>query len=297
MKSISEPSWRRVAISFLNSSLGARIERHLHRIGWAPAFFLAWFADPNVRRFRARLASLEGKYSGKRCFIMGNGPSLNITPLQKLAGDYVWGVNRCYLLFDRIEWRPSFYVAVDTRVVPDNAPEITAQFSALPHTLFFFPLHFRLRRALLSAPNAFWYDQVRLNDTALPHGHFSTNVTSHVRSVRTVTLAAMQLAVHLGFNPIYLIGCDTDYQVPASVEHERGNQDLLVATGDDDIDHFSPDYFGTGKRFHQPYPERMVFGYQQAKEVCDGLGVDVFNATVGGKLEVFPRAEFASLFE
>ena len=266
-------------------------------IGQALKRICTWYTDANLRRYRARLAALEGRYSGQRCFIMGNGPSLNKTPLEKLAGECVWGLNRCHLLFDRIDWRPMFYVAVDTRVVPDNAEEINALFADLPDTLFFFPLQFRMERILKSAPNTYWYNEISLSDGHLPDGHFSTNVTAFVRSVRTVSIAAMQLAVHLGFNPIYFIGCDTDYEVPETVKFEDGNPGLIVATQNDDIDHFAPNYFGAGKKYHQPYPERMIFSYQQAKRVCDRLGVQAFIATVGGKLEVFPRVEFDSLFE
>jgi hypothetical protein len=40
----------------------------------------------------------------------------------------------------------------------------------------------------------------------------------------------------------------------------------------------------------------MIMHYEKAKEVCDALGIKVFNATVGGKLEVFPRVNYKDLF-
>lgn len=80
--------------------------------------------DPMLQNSMHQLRTLQGQYAGQCCFLMGNGPSLNQTNLYQLAGEYVWGVNRCYLLFDRIDWRPAFYVAIDTRLVPDIAPEL-----------------------------------------------------------------------------------------------------------------------------------------------------------------------------
>ena len=226
---------------------------------------------------------------------MGNGPSLNVTPLEKLSTDYVWGVNRCSLLFDRIQWRPQFYVAVDTRVVPDNAAEIMRFVQESPGTSFYFPVYFRLYRSLESAPNIYWFRQREI-DHAYPAGYFSTDVPSYVRKVSTVTISALQLAVHLGFDPIYLVGCDTSYQVPGSAIYEDGSRKFIIGSADDDPNHFSPAYFGEGKKYHQPYPERMVQGYSQVKQVSDGLGISVLNATVGGSLEVFPRVDFESLF-
>ncbi len=276
---------------------GRYVWDHIYETGQELKWAWNSYADQSLRRCRLRLASLKGKYRGHRCFIMGNGPSLNATPLNKLSDEYVWGVNRCYLLFDRISWRPTFYSAVDTRVVPDNAEEINALFTALTTTTFFFPLKFRVERILNSAANTYWYNEISISDKCLPDGHFSTNVPRLVRSARTVTIAAMQVAVHLGFNPIYLIGCDTAYKVPKTSHFEDKDQHLIVATHDDDCNHFTSDYFGSGKKYHQPHPERMVFGYEQANRACNRLGIQIFNATVGGELEVFPRIEFESLFE
>jgi hypothetical protein len=126
---------------------------------------------------------------------------------------------------------------------------------------------------------------------------FSLRVPSFVAAVKTVTITAIQLAVHMGFNPIYLIGCDTRYTIPASVLEDSGNRQALLSTLDDDPNHFDPRYFGYGRRWHQPNPELMVQHYQLVEAVLSARGVAVFNATVGGDLEVFPRVDYASLFD
>ena len=125
---------------------------------------------------------------------------------------------------------------------------------------------------------------------------FTTRAQDWVALVTSVTIAAMQLAVHLGFNPIYLIGCDTNYKVPDTTKIE-GSSDFLISTENDDPNHFDPGYFGKDSRWHQPKPERMIMHYAKAKDVCDDLGVKVINATVGGKLEVFPRIDYVDIFK
>ena len=109
----------------------------------------------------------------------------------------------------------------------------------------------------------------------------------------------MQLAVIMGFSEIYLIGCDTAYTIPASVlqsgrsvADRPGEKLLFTSTADDDLNHFSPNYFGVGKKWHHPKPEQMIRHYSLAKDVLDSAGVAVFNATVGGKLDVFPRIDY-----
>lgn len=253
------------------------------------------FPDPTLRHMRRRLADLRGRYAGERCFIMGNGPSLNKMQLELFENEFVWGSNRCYLLFDRIAWRPAFYVAVDTRVVPDIAHEIGELQAQLNATQFFFPVFYRLRGILHNSHNTFWYPQRPLIEDDDPFHAFSTDATRGVYGVRTVTVAALQLAVHLGFNPIYLIGCDTSYSLPLTVRYEDGNPDHLVSTRDDDPNHFDPRYFGAGRRWHEPHVDRMIDHYERAKRASDTIGVEVYNATVGGKLEVFPRVDYRSL--
>lgn len=249
-----------------------------------------------VRQIRGRLQSLAGRYRGRRCFIMGNGPSLNRMNLELLRDDLVWGLNKCYLLFDRITWRPAFYVAVDERVVPDSAEEIAALIVALPLTRFFFPVHFRHERVLPSAKRVFWYRERLLSEEDRPEQQFSMDAARWVSSVRTVTIAALQLAVHLGCNPIYLIGCDTDYAIPPTVQREGGDPDKFVSQLDDDPNHFDPRYFGAGSRWHVPNTDRMIQHFTIADTICRQHGIRIFNATAGGRLEVFTRVSYEDLF-
>ena len=129
----------------------------------------------------------------------------------------------------------------------------------------------------------------------LPFGVFSKNPASYIPTVATVTIVLLELAIYLGFNPIYLIGCDTSYTIPKSVINDGDVG--LISTEDDDQNHFSSKYFGRSSKWHQPFPEKMIWHYEQAKKASDLLGVQVYNATVGGKLEVFPRVDYLKLFK
>jgi hypothetical protein len=80
--------------------------------------------------------------------------------------------------------------------------------------------------------------------------------------------------------------------VPAEV----GKDGVIVSTSAD-VNHFHPDYFGSGYRYHDPKVERMEKAYLVAREFASKNGMKIFNATRGGRLEVFPRVEFERLFE
>lgn len=224
---------------------------------------------------------------------MGNGPSLNLMDLNAFEGENVWATNRAHLVFDRISWRPKFWVAVDRRVVPDIAPELVQVQHSLPDTLFFYPDEFLLKGVLPSLPNTRWFRE-KHDPNRIPHGVFSRDVSRYVSSVKTVTITAIQLAVHLGFNPIYLFGCDTSYRIPDSAVRGR-NPEHLTSTADDDPNHFVADYFGKESQWHDPHVDRMIEHYGHVHDITRDLGTQVINATVGGALEVFPREDYTRI--
>ena len=91
------------------------------------------------RNISERLKSLFNNYSGQRCFIMGNGPSVNFMNLELLKDEVVWGFNKCYLLFERLSWLPRFNVTNDYRLTQDIAITINTLIQKSTILIFFFP--------------------------------------------------------------------------------------------------------------------------------------------------------------
>lgn len=241
-----------------------------------------------------RMITLKGAFKGERIFVIGNGPSLNITPLDMLENEFTFMVNRGYLLYDQIKWRPSFYTATDWRVVPDIAHEI----NLLTGTLCFFEERFR--GLLREGDDVYWYTHNPA--TLAAEKIFAYNIELGVRGAGSVIGTAIQIAYYLGFNPIYLIGCDLGYHVKNTVVQEgadvfgTGTKLFLTSTEDDDPNHFDKRYFGAGSRWHDPNVNRMISGHKQCIAGVEAKGGKILNATIGGELEIYPRVEFQSLF-
>jgi FkbM family methyltransferase len=258
------------------------------------AFYHTAGPIPVSRADREILADLKDRYRGERIFVLGNGPSLNDTPLHLLGDEFTFGVNRVYLLFDRIRWRPTFYTTVDWRVTADCAPEI----NLLTGMQIFFPERFR--GILRDGDDVTWYWNGPSLDPA--QRSFATDASLGIRGAGSVTGAAIQLAFHMGFDPIYLLGCDVSYSIPETVIQEGPDQFgngvglFLTSTQDDDANHFDPRYFGAGRKWHDPNVKRMIEGFQQCRDGADRVGRRILNATVGGQLEVFERVPVRSLF-
>ena len=243
-----------------------------------------------------KIQSLKDRYSGQRCFIMGNGPSINLMDLDLLANEIVWGFNKCYLLYDRLNWRPRFYVTNDQRLAQDIGPEINQLVQQSNNTTFFFPKQFKKQGILFSSSKINWFNEKKLKNEEITQWSFSKDVSSWVANSATVTIAGLQLASYLGFSPIFLIGCDTTYSIPKSVLID-GSPENLISTQNDDPNHFSSNYFSQGDKWVLPNTELMIQQYEQSKIMLDDIGVFVYNANVGGNLEVFQRVNFNNLFD
>jgi len=261
-------------------------------------------------RVASPLAPFRQRHRGQRCFVMGNGPSLNRMDLSLLEGETVFACNAAFLLFDRVRWRPTYYACVDTRVVRDRAGDIVRMLDEHPQITAFFPAvlplhdgsgrHFDGREVIAPGPNRHYFHEVGNRETHHVETMFSLDADQHVVQPYTVAVTMLQLAVYMGFSEIYLIGCDTSYKVAESVRQEGRKLDgvglLLTSTEDDDNNHFDPRYFGRGREWHNPQVAQMLNHYRWARLAARRSGSVIRNATVGGQLEVFERVNFGALF-
>ena len=221
--------------------------------------------------------TLRDSYVGDRCFIIGNGPSLRKTDLTKLKGEFTFGLNWIYLIFSELGFTTSCLVSVNDLVLEQCAGEIKSL--DLPKYLTW-----RSRRWFSDDPQAIFLDT---DFTGLED--FSRFASSRIFEGFTVTYVALQLAFHMGFSEVILIGVDHNF-----VTQGPANQ-AVVSLGDDP-NHFSPNYFGAGFKWQLPDLDGSERAYRLARDAYEKSGRRVLDATVGGKLTVFPKVDYNSLF-
>ena len=232
------------------------------------------------------ILSWKDRYAGnRRAFLIGNGPSLKQLDLTVLRDEITFGVNAIYLNQAEMGFLPTHYVVEDSFVAEDRAAEILSLRG--PQKWFGNYLQYCLGDA-----DANWLNVLvdYRNYPGFPH--FSEDALRAVWVGGTVSYVCMQLAFYMGVETLYLVGFDHSYQIPDS-GIRNGNE--ILSTGDDP-NHFHADYFGKGYRWHDPMVERMEEAYVRAKATYEQHGRRIFNASAGGKLEVFPRVAFDSLF-
>jgi len=237
---------------------------------------LARTASPRWAANRRRLQAYQDRHQGQRCFIIGNGPSLRNTDLSRLRGEATFGLNRIYLLFPELGFPTSYLVSVNDLVLEQCASEMSAL--SLPKFVTW-----RARHWLSQAPNTLFLD----TDFTGPED-FAADARGRVFEGFTVTYVALQLAFYMGFTQAILVGVDHNFQT-------QGPANAAITSQGDDPNHFSPQYFGKGFKWQLPDLVGSERAYTLARQAYESAGRQVLDATVGGKLTIFPKVDYNAL--
>ncbi len=235
---------------------------------------------PWRRESIARLAEWKDRCKGQRAIIIGNGPSLNNTDLSKLRNEFTFGLNRIYLMFPKLGFSTSCLVVVNDLVVEQSLTDLMAL--EMPKFLAWRARRFFNASSALPSLPTFLY-------TTYDGPKFARDARGRIWEGATVTNVALQLAYHMGFQQVILIGVDHSYA-------SKGKANQTVVSEGDDPNHFSAGYFGKGFRWQLPDLDMSEVGYHMARDAYERDGRQVLDATIGGKLTVFPKVDYDSLF-
>jgi hypothetical protein len=225
---------------------------------------------------KRNLAKLRNVHKGQRCFIIGNGPSLRDLDLSKLRNEFTFGLNRIYLLFPELGFNSTYFVSINDLVIQQFASDI----QGLPIPKF---LAWRSHHHIQPTQDmSFLY-------TSYTGPKFSGDVTGRVWEGATVTFVALQLAFHMGFDQVILIGVDHNFT-------SKGTPNQTIISEGDDPNHFASNYFGKGFKWQLPDLQTSEMAYRMAKTAFEKAGRSVLDATRSGKLNVFPKMDYDSLF-
>lgn len=229
-----------------------------------------------LRESRSVLESFRNQYYGKRCFIIGNGPSLNHVDWSLLKDEYTFGANRIYLLFDKMGFVPSFYTCVDSLAITQSIDEIkkikTPKFISESHI------------QLLAGFGEIGFLR------SLYKPKFHKDLTQGVYEGYTVTFVSLQVAYFMGFREVILIGVDHNYVF-------EGNPNQEVVSLGDDVNHFHPDYLPKGYRWKTPNLAVVEQAYSLAKSAFEEDGRIILDGTINGKLTIFPKVNYLDIFK
>lgn len=244
-----------------------------------------------------KIKNFKGKYVGKRCFIIGNGPSLTPEDLNLIKDEISFAANTIFKIFPRTEWRPTFYCVQDNNVLKEIASECVsestfnnceASFVRMYSSHIITGTGIRLKNLI--------YIPIISKKTSRYSAPFSKAADKYVYDGSMVTYLALQLAVYMGFSEIYLLGMDHNFPYSYNREGKLVTNDVNKAV------HFweSAEENKDQSRIllHANYQEFAENSYREAKEFCEKDGsITIYNATRGGKLEVFERVDLEKVVD
>jgi hypothetical protein len=218
------------------------------------------------------LTEYKDIHKGQTCVIIGNGPSLDITPLDKFAEKYkTFGSNMIY----RKPFTPDYYSIIDEIMLEACAEDVAYWF---PKSVMF-----------LRAEAGLYERDFRNYEPIYPivaHG-FSLDISNFIVMGGTVTYALLQIAFYMGFDTYLLVGVDHRYPKTGNMPGHR------FLANEYDPDHFQPadgkPYFEAGKWFNAPELEGTSRSYTMAKELFDKAEKTILNLTPDSALDVFEK--------
>ncbi len=248
----------------------------VRRITLIPQMILFYSPLSFYTNNRKKLASYKDKYKGKRCFIVANGPSLQKIDFSLLKDEYTFGMNRIYLMKEQNGFLPTFLACIDAKshLIPAHE-ELDQQ--EMP--CFFCFLH---RKLFSNKPN-----QNFILSNYSPK--FKPDATHSLGSGKSVTYQVMELAFYMGFNEVYIIGKDHNFNTTKAAG--KGT----ASDGTDD-NHFIKGYYKKGDVWSAPDLTGEEYAYSLARKAYEKDGRIIKDATIDGKLMVFEKVDFYSLF-
>ncbi|GGY96578.1 6-hydroxymethylpterin diphosphokinase MptE-like protein [Novosphingobium colocasiae] len=232
---------------------------------------LWWLFGSGARHNRTALRELKDRHRGETCVIICNGPSLNRTDLKLIRDLPSIGMNRSYLMFEQWGFVPTYFAVTAQHVIEQFAEDIRQ----LPMPKF---VNASYRSRFAGDRDCFY---LRIPPRVVQA--FGTDLAQPISSGGTVTYAALQVAYHLGFATVIIIGMDHRFAAQGTPNATEVRQSEV------DRDHMHPDYFPKGTKWELPDLRRSEIAYRFARQAYEAAGRRIIDATVDGACTVFEK--------
>lgn len=270
-------------------------------------FYLQWMSSADLRTEMTRNKELKNIHKGERCFVLGNGPSLKQHDLSKLTNEYVFTVNNMIKTDAFKLLKPNFHLFFDPAFFdfffspsPENnraIEDIKQKLVANPDMTFF--SSYRLRSKFSKVFSDFNSHYAFNNKTYTAQLKKASAMHRNTPAFQNVILYAINIAVYMGFEKIYILGVDMTGFLDAYehdvTESKAGHfyettkedfQKLVQFKMDNNLDNeFYLKAFG--KTFEH---------FKLMERNASSKKARLFNASEHGALDVIERVNYQKLF-
>ena len=248
------------------------------------------------RNLLQKNAVFENKHINRRAFVIGTGPSIQTQDLSLLASEITFSLSGFWKHPVVREWRPTYYCFSDPLLF-DGTKTTVEFFQSLtqnvPDSTFVAPLTGRdviVQQHLLPMSQTYF---VAFRGDLSEQIPADVDLTQPIPGIMNVAQLCILLAIYMGLSPIYLLGLDHDW-----LSHHG------------DTKHFYAGHAGLEKHpevkpvladwSYRHLMECQLVGwkaYENLLALARRTNIQIINATSGGFLDVFERADYQQLFE
>jgi hypothetical protein len=235
---------------------------------------------------------LNDAYRGRRCFVIGNGPSLEKTNIDSLGNDVTIVMNHFNLHPALDAWEPTIHCAAEPgtfykgQAGLDYLSELLRGYSSATHV---FPIDLKRvveQTGLVPSERLAFVRQ----DGRLAADFHDLDLTRAVPAAHDTSILAVSIAIALGCSPIILLGLDYDWLVRGPMSHFYGEarEPLALTSAALPYDQL-------------PYLDRITLtaprwrAHLALRRIAERRGQVVVNASPGTYLDVYPAVTFGEV--
>ncbi len=241
-----------------------------------------------LKKSSRELKHYRNLYEGQRCFLIGNGPSLRAEDLDRLRNEVTFGCNFIHKIYPQTNWRPTYHFISDSGTVRTASWDIVKHLDESRTTMII--REFAYKFMYVKPRKAVLAPYISVKDYKVRGNFLAYHYISHA----TVMSMMIEAAFYMGFKEIYLIGVD------GTTSSSKGGN-------------FAKNYFSEAQRAQldklkkkavlnydvmkrrQEIQDRQNMVYSKLRDYAEKHGISICNATRGGYLEVFERADLDAL--
>lgn len=245
------------------------------------------------KKLLSRNRTFHDKHKGRRCFVIANGPSLKTQNIEPLARDVTLVMSGFWHHEVVAKWQPTYYCLSDPAYFDGSAPKrefFESMGRRITESTFFVPLAAQAivqNQQLLPSDRTYWIDFCgELHERFAERREI--DLTTDIPGTMSVSQLCIMAAIYMGCSPIYLLGLDHDWLA------HRGEAGHFYQGhgGLEKHAEFKPQLSDWSYKFLMECQLKLWTGYETLKSIADAKGIQILNATNGGFLDVFPRAQY-----
>ena len=238
-----------------------------------------------------RNEQFRGRHRGRRCFVIGNGPSLKSQDLTPLADEITFVTNYFHLHpIVGESWQPTYYCLTDPALFDGREPlssfrEIVSRITSASFFVSHHAFEFLEKTSALPPERTYYIascEGISGSESLRP------DLTKATPGVQTVVQLAIMAAIYMGCTSIYLLGLDHDWLA-------HGGSHLNFYS--DEEPENQPAGNLPGWSYHSMLDAVLTMWkvYELQERMAESAGIKIINATRGGFLDVFERASYEKI--